>query len=160
MTQLIPLLIVALLAGCACALLPPRRGAFANSVGTHAGHITRATDVALATRHLLVRPGSDASHVTLGNASSRPIGVATDEASAAEAEVNVALLGSANTTLRMVASETIAAGVPVFAAADGKVQDAPAAPGLYYMVGMSLTAATANTLIEVDPCVSQLLTVE
>lgn len=120
--------------------------------GTHAGSLTRKTDAAIATRHLLVKVGSDADHVAACGASEVPIGTVPDEASAAEENVEVALLGAAPSTRTMVASEAIEAGEKVYTAANGKVQDLPAGAGTYYCVGTALTPAAADgDEIEVDP---------
>lgn len=120
--------------------------------GTHAGSITRKTDAAIAARHLLVKVGTDADHVAACGASEVPIGTVPDEASAAEENVEVALLGAAPSTRKMVASEAIDAGEKVYTAASGKVQDLPAGAGTYYCVGTALTAAAADgDEIEVDP---------
>jgi len=124
--------------------------------GTHAGGVTRKTDAAIATRHLLVKVGSDASHVAACGASEVPIGTVPDEASAAEENVEVALLGCAPSTRKMVASEAIDAGEKVYTAASGKVQDLPAGAGTYYCVGTALTPASADgDVIEVDPAPAQ-----
>ena len=77
---------------------------------------------------------------------------ADDEASAAEEEVSVNILGSTGRTLLMVASEDITVGEAVFAAASGKIQDLPAGAGTYYQVGFAMNAAAADGLVEVQPC--------
>lgn len=124
--------------------------------GTHAGSVTRKTDAALATRHLLHKVGSDADHVAPCGASDVPLGTVPDEASAAEENVEVALLGSAPSTRKMVASEAIDAGEKVYTAASGKVQDLPTSAATYYCVGTALTAAAADgDVIEVDPAPAQ-----
>jgi hypothetical protein len=52
----------------------------------------------------------------------------------------------------MIASEPIAAGVEVYTAAAGQIQDASTSI-TYYKVGVSITEATeAGQEIEVDPC--------
>jgi len=124
--------------------------------GTHAGSITRKTDAAIATRHLLVKVGSDADHIAACGASEVPIGTVPDEAAAAEENVEVALLGSAPSSRKMVASEAITAGEKVYTAASGKVQDLPTDAGTYYCVGTALTPASADgDVIEVDPAPAQ-----
>lgn len=118
--------------------------------GTHDGSITRLTDAAIATRHLLFAVGSDGNHIAVCGASGIPIGPVDDEATAAEQYVGVLLLGKGPTKL-MVASEIITAGEAVFTAASGKVQDLPAGAGTYYQVGYALTASGADgDLIEVQ----------
>ena len=118
----------------------------------HAGNITQLAAAAIATRFLLAKIGSDSDHVDVGGASDIPLGVITDESSAAEDPVNVALLGSANTTLKMVASAAISAGDFVVPAASGKIKTLPGAAGTYYIVGRAMIAAGADAdVIEVDP---------
>lgn len=118
--------------------------------GTHAGNITRLTDAAIATRFLLVKKGTDTNHIAVCSAiTDRPIGVCTDEAAAAEENVNVALLGSSKTTLKMVAGAAITSGARVATMASGKVQTAVTTQ---YPIGVALTDAAADgDIIEVDP---------
>jgi hypothetical protein len=156
MSPLITILIALALAVSACAVLPRRRGAFANSVGTHAGHITRNADVVIGRRHLLLAVGSDAAHVTLCGSGGKALGVAMDEAAAVDDPVDMALLGCASSTLLMVASEAINAGELIFPASDGKVQNAPMG-GVHYCVGIALSSAAQDGLVEVDPCVANLV---
>lgn len=111
--------------------------------GTHDGSVTRKTDAAITTRHLLFAVGSDGAHIAACGASGIPVGTVDDEAAAAEENVAVLILGKGPTKL-MVASEAITAGEAVFTAASGKVQDLPAGAGTYYQVGYALTAAGAD----------------
>lgn len=120
--------------------------------GTHAGTIRKLTDAAITTRYLLYKFGSDVNHIAVAGASDIPLGTVDDEASAAEEEVGVNILGSTGRTLLMVASETITVGEAVFAAANGKIQDLPVANGTYYQVGYAMNGAGADELIEVQPC--------
>lgn len=162
MSILIPILGVALMAGVALGLLPKERGrSFANSViGTHRGSITRLTDAAVSTRYLLGATGSDAAHVAVCGASTAPLGVIADEASASGEEVSVELLGSAGSTVRMVAGGVIAVGSLVYTAANGLVTTLSGTAGTYYCVGIALSAATASgEVIEVDPCVAHKIVV-
>ncbi len=106
--------------------------------GTHEGSITKKTDAALSTRFSLVKIGSDADHIAVCGAGDRPLGIATDEAEAAEDNLNVNLLGSSSSTQKAVASEAIAVGDSVFTAASGKVQNEPGGAGTYYLVGRGL----------------------
>lgn len=157
MSILIPILSVALLAGVALGFLPKKRTcSFANSViGTHRGSLTRLTDAAISTRYLLGTNGSDASHVAICGASTVPLGVIADESSAAEDPVEVELLGSAGSTVRMVANGAISAGNLVYTAASGMVGTLSATAGTYYCVGVALSASTVSgSVIEVDPCVA------
>ena len=89
--------------------------------GTHEDSITKLADAALTDRNLLVKFGSDADHIAINGASDDPLGVCTDEPSAAEREANVVLLGNSHNTVLMVASEAITAGERVFTAANGQV---------------------------------------
>jgi hypothetical protein len=112
--------------------------------GTHSEAITKLTDAAITARHLLYKLGSDAAHIAVSGAADVPWGTIDDEATAAEEVVAVQLLGK-GPSKRMVASGVIAAGVPVYAAAAGKVADAGTV-----VVGVSLSAAGAdNDIIEV-----------
>lgn len=121
--------------------------------GTHEGSITRKTDAAVSTRYLLAKQGTDADHVAACGAAEVPLGVFTDEASAAEEYTAVELIGVTKRTVLMVASEAIDAGEQVFTAASGKVQDTTVGANTTYLVGTALTAATADgDLIEVASC--------
>ncbi len=117
------------------------------------GILSKKADAALTVKHYLVKTGSDADHVAvIAAASDEPLGVCTDEATAAEDAVSVKLLGACQGTVLMVANETITAGEDVYSGADGRVQDLPAVAGTYWKVGRSVTASTADLEIEVEPC--------
>lgn len=122
--------------------------------GTHEGGLlTKKADAALATRFLLVKFGSDVDHIAVNGANDRPLGVARDEAAAAEDLLTVGLLGVASETRRCVASEAIALTDELYTAANGKVQNLPAGAGTYYKVGRPLQAAAADgDVIEFEPC--------
>jgi hypothetical protein len=124
--------------------------------GVHGdGCITKLTDAALATRNVLVKIGSDISHVAVTTAGTEiPMGVVNDEASAAEEYVNVQLLGQKQGTVLMVASGVITAGDLVQAAANGKIATlGTGGNGTYYIVGRALNAATTDgDLVEVAHC--------
>lgn len=123
--------------------------------GVHGdGCITKLTDAALATRNVLVKIGSDISHVAVTTAATEiPLGVVNDEASAAEENVNVQLLGQKQGTVLMVASAAITAGDLVVAAANGKIATLSGSAGTYYIVGRALNAATTDgDLVEVAHC--------
>lgn len=126
---------------------------FANiAEGTVAGNKSYLSDEALATRFLLVKLGTDANHIAIAGAADIPIGVATDEAAAAEDLVNVGLLGSSSETRKAVASAAIAVGAMIVAAASGKVRTLPGTTGTYYIIGRALQAAGADgDVIEFDP---------
>lgn len=116
--------------------------------GTHeAGCLTKSADAAFGSRNLLCKVGAAANTVDVCTDGDKPIGIVTDEVATADLAtevVGVELLGSANRTLLMVASEAIAYGDDVYPADDGKVQGLPAAAGTYYKVGIALTAAAAD----------------
>lgn len=121
--------------------------------GTHdGGRITLKVDATVTTRYLLAKQGSDVDHADICGASDIPLGVFTDEAAAIEDQVAVEVLGPNTRTLLMVPSETMTYDDDVYAAAAGKVQDLPTAPGTYYKVGKALSAGVADGLIEVAPC--------
>jgi hypothetical protein len=120
--------------------------------GTHDGAITKEADAAITERFLLAKIGSAANRVAVCGASDTPIGVITDEAASAADLVNVALFGSARSTLRMVASAAIAQGALVEPAASGRVATLGAGAGTHHVVGRALdAAANAGDVIEVDP---------
>ena len=120
--------------------------------GTHEGNITREADAAITERHLLGKIGSASDRVALCGASDIPIGVITDEAEDTGDLVNVALLGSARSTLLMVASAAITQGALLEPAASGRVQTLGGGAGTHHVVGRALNAAAAaGDLVEVDP---------
>jgi hypothetical protein len=124
--------------------------------GTHCATQTKLADGAHSYRHLLVKAGSDADHVALGDATHFPVGVTDDQPSAAEDPVNVRLLGVSNQTVHMIGATAIAAETDVYAAANGFVQALPGSAGTYYRVGRTKAAglAIASNVyeLEVEPC--------
>ncbi len=137
--------------------LSPRRVIPAANIaeGVHDGALTLKADAASTTENLLVKFGTDAAHYAIAGASDKPIGTQLGTPAAAEEFCAIGLLGSSSSSRLMVASEAIAVGAPVFAAASGKVSDLPAGAGTYYQVGIALSAAGADgDLVEVDPCVA------
>jgi hypothetical protein len=120
--------------------------------GSHQVLSLRA-DAAISTRHLLVKVGSDVNHAAvISAAANEPLGLCTDEATAAEDPIAVVLLGVAHKTVLMVAQGTIAANVDVYSYGDGTVTTVPTAVGTFWKVGKSRTASTAGLEIEVEPC--------
>ena len=121
--------------------------------GTHeGGNITRAADAAISERFLLGKIGSASDRIDVCGASDTPLGVITDEAEEEEDLVNVTLLGSAASTLKMVASGAIAQGALLEPAASGRVQTLGVGAGTHHVVGRALDAASAaGDVIEVDP---------
>ena len=113
------------------------------------GTMTRKADAAHPLQHLLVKFGTDEDHIAIAGATDLPIGTCIDIPQAGNS-VGVALLGSASETRTMVASAAIAAGAPVFAAADGKI----AATGTVRVGTAMQSAAADGDEIQVDPCIA------
>lgn len=132
----------------------PRRLALANiAEGTHPGTVSKKTDAALSTRHLLTKHGSDSAHVAICTDGDKPLGPVADTATAAEALVAVGILGVNPETMLMVAAEAIALDAPVYTEDAGKIQGLPVAAGTYYFVGYAMNAAAADgDLVEVQHC--------
>ncbi len=105
---------------------------------------TFLADAALSTRYLLVKSGTDSAHVAVCGASDQPLGIATDEPSAAEEGVNVDLLGIQSEGKLLIASGAITAGSYVYTAANGKVQAEPTSAGTYWRVARALSAASGD----------------
>ena len=123
--------------------------------GTHAnGVLTLKCDAALASANLLVKKGTDASHVAVTAAETDfPRGFVMHGTETAEDHVSVRLLGKGGDTKLAVASAAIAADARVVPAAAGKVQTIPTAQGTYWVVGRAVTAAAADgDPIEIDDC--------
>ncbi len=120
------------------------------------GTMTKIADAAQSVQHLLVKFGSDADHIAVAGVADAPVGVCNDTPSINE-HTNVLLLGSAQESITMVASDAIAVGARVFAAAGGKVSALPdpaAEATDYYCVGVALEAAAEDgDEIQVDPCI-------
>lgn len=113
-------------------------------------------DAALSTRYLLVKRGSDAGHFAVCGASDCPLGPCMDEPSAAEIEATISLLGAIEGTIPVVGSEAIAVDEDLYTAANGKVQNTPAAAGTYWRVGRSFTACSGDgDTFRMVPCFPQ-----
>ena len=124
----------------------------ASTVGTHEnGKVTYyAQTSAITQRYALVKKGTADNQITLGDATTRPLGVLLDEPGIDEAAA-VAILGAVPGTVKMVANAAITAGAMVYTAAAGKVT--PTYGATLFLVGRALTAAAADgDLIEVAPC--------
>lgn len=117
---------------------------------TGGGSKTYLASAAITTRFIFVEFGADARHISVCNGTTdKPIGVCTDEAAAAEDPVNVQLLGSSKSTLKVTAAGVIALGDYIATTAAGKAQTAV---GTQYVVGRALQAAAADgDVIEFDP---------
>jgi hypothetical protein len=123
--------------------------AYDGATGTHPGNIRRTVDVAFTDRHLLAKQGAGAGTVALCGVADIPLGP-IDNILAINEPGEVQLLGRQDTKL-FIASEPIAAGDEIFAAASGKVQNRPVAAGTYYYIGVALTSAVADgDVIEVN----------
>jgi hypothetical protein len=118
--------------------------------GSHGtGRITKLTDAAISGRFRVVKFGSDAAHIAVAAAAdAAPIGICTDEASAAELPVNVSLFGQTGSTLKCLLGGTVAAGDELAATAGGAVIKLPTATGTYYPFGRALQAGVSGDVIE------------
>lgn len=113
------------------------------------GRTSRLADAAHSARHLLVKAGSDSAHMAVCDAASIPIGVCYDAPEAAEESGGVQALGAGPNTVLMVASEAMAtAGVPVYAAASGKI----ALEGVVKVGILRSTASGDGIEVNVEPC--------
>lgn len=123
------------------------------AVETHEDSITRTNDAAISTRHLLYKQGAAATSVAVSGATDIPLGTIDNTETSTDMRQSVLLLGT-DCTRKMVASEAMAtAGVPVFAAASGKI-----ALGGTVKVGTLLTTASADgDVVEVMSCVPQVV---
>ena len=133
---------------------PPARYQFANNNRgiRPGGRRTYLADAALAQKGLLVVTGTDSEHIAAAGLASIPLGVAMDEAEAAEDPVSVQILGANEGTVLVVSSAAIAAGDFLVAAAFGQVRTLPAVTGTYHIIGRALNAAAAaNELVEMAP---------
>ena len=122
------------------------------AVETHTDSVRRTNDAAVTARHLLWKKGAGDNTVALAGAADIPLGTIDNVETGTAVGMTILLLGKGSTK-KMVASEAITAGEQVFAAANGKVQDLPAAAGTYYCVGTALTAASTDEILEVADCV-------
>lgn len=124
---------------------------FEEKVKTVVGSLSRLSDDAIDTRHLLVTEGSDALHVKISDADEPPLGSVDNEYVAVEERVSVKLLDN-HESQKLVTAGAIPAGVDVYSADGGKVQAEPAVAGIYFLIGRSETAATdEDQLINVLP---------
>jgi hypothetical protein len=128
-----------------------RRARFANiAEGSRVtGNFSKLTDAAITTRFQLVKFGSDSDHVAASAANTDiPLGVCTDEAPAAEELVNVALLGVATGTLKVVLGGTVAAGDMLQSNGDGTAIKLLTTTGTFYNLGRALQAGVAGDTVE------------
>jgi hypothetical protein len=119
--------------------------------GTHgSGRITKLTDAAISGRYRVVKFGSDSAHVAVAIATDTfPIGIVTDEASAAELPVNVALFGQTEGTIKILLAGTVAAGDEIEATTGGAGLKLPITTGTYYPFGRALAAGVSGDTVEI-----------
>jgi len=140
-TGLIMALILAPFAAIARAFVPSPDLVASNSAGSHQGPVTRFAETAFSAPHLVAGKGTTAGKQVAPCAATGvlPIGFAEDEAAVGEA---VAVETGYGRTVLGVASAAIAADVPVYTAAGGKLSSTGGTGK--YLVGRSLTAAAAD----------------
>lgn len=124
-----------------------------NTAGTHKGNITRYSAAQIDSRYLLCRCDGS-TKVAVCNKNEAPIGIITDLANAAD-PVNVALLGNTGWTSKLWTTTALNAGDTVCVVDGGKIGALPTAKGSYWKVGVALTEAKINTLVEVSTCFPQ-----
>ena len=118
--------------------------------GTHAGNITKMAAEVITRKYLLCKL-NQSGKVSIAGGADCPIGVVTDEVERVDDLVNVALLGVCD-TVKMVASESVSPGDIVVVGTGGKVKSLPSADGTYYQVGIALTPASADGIVEFVSC--------
>lgn len=124
------------------------RGAFCNIAdGTHAGSITMKAKQNFGYSNLVAKLHSN-GEVKVAGPTDKPFGVCTDEADPDD-NIAVALPGCAESTFMCMAAAEIKAGNAVYTAAQGKVT--PVAAGGSYRIGVAISDATTNGVVEVDP---------
>ena len=132
------------------------------ATGTHK-HLSLLADAALGSTHLLLKAGTDASHVAVCGAANYPLGSTNDQPEAAEDLLNVFPLGAADHTRKLRCASALGADIDLFTAASGLVQGLPGVAGTYYKVGRSIGAAvqvgSSDYIIEVATCEPKKLTV-
>lgn len=126
------------------------------TIGTHEGSVTRKAATAISGKHLLGKVGGNATQVAIAGASDAPLYVMPDEAEAEGDAIACEILGVVSHTVRMVASDSIAAGTQVVPATNGRVRPLPSSAGTYYVVGRALTGSgDPGDLVEVASCVAR-----
>lgn len=126
----------------------PRRVRLANTydaaIATHEAAVNRTNDAAITARHLLWKKGASNGTVALSGATDYALGTIDNIEASTGLNQSVLLLGKGGTK-KMVANSAIGAGVPVYAAASGKVDNTGT-----IQVGVSLTEASNDgDIIEV-----------
>lgn len=127
------------------------RGVWAENdtlVGIHADGVINYEAGGTITRNALVKFSS--GKVVVCGAGELPLGIAQDSVVSGE-YVAVKLLGNARGTIVGTASEAVAQGDALYAVADGAVaKTKPTASGTHYLIGYALTAAIANSELEIQ----------
>jgi len=129
------------------------RVCFANiGEGQHpTGNKSYLPDTAIANRNNLVIIGSSQYNITPSAANTDlPLGVCTDspDATILDVPVNVALLGCANGTLKVVLGGTVNAGDLLQSNGDGTAIKLLTTTGTFYSIGRALMAGVAGDTIE------------
>jgi hypothetical protein len=115
------------------------------------GNKSYLPDAAITNRHSLVILGSAATNVTPSSANTDiPLGICTDapETANLDVPVNVALLGCAHGTLKVVLGGTVAAGDMLQSNGDGTAIKLLTTTGTFYNLGRALMAGVAGDTIE------------
>lgn len=129
------------------------------NAGIHEGDLQVTLEVAVGTRHLLLRKGAAAQSALIGTVANRPLGFAEDEGAIGD-KIAFYPLGSGRRTVLGVSAGAIVSGATVTAAADGKVATLPAGAGTYWVVGEAWGAAAgADEEVEIIPCTPYQVTV-
>lgn len=144
---LLAILVVALVPLAMCAGKYLGRRVAANSLTHPDGQISLKAEEVIATRYLLGKFGTTSAQVLIADAGERPIGIIEDTADSADVSatrpVAVALLGATKGTKRMISAGVIPADVDVYSVGGGKVDILADAAEDDWLVGRSVTAATA-----------------
>jgi hypothetical protein len=131
----------------------PQSVSFAN-IGegqSSTGNKSYLPDVAIANRFNLVIIGSSQNNITPSAANTDiPLGVCTDapDSTLLDVPVNVAILGSANGTLKVVLNGTVNAGDMLQSNGDGTAIKLLTTTGTFYNIGRALMAGVAGDTIE------------
>ncbi|MDB6022611.1 MAG: hypothetical protein JWQ04_2468 [Pedosphaera sp.] len=115
------------------------------------GNKSYLPDAAITNRFNLVIIGSSQNNVTPSAANTDiPLGVCTDapESTNLDVPVNVAVLGCANGTLKVVLGGTVAAGDMLQSNGDGTAIKLLTTTGTFYNIGRALMAGVAGDTIE------------
>ena len=115
------------------------------------GNKSYLPDTAIANRFSLVIIGSASTNVTPSTANTDlPLGICTDapDSTLLDVPVNVALLGCANGTLKVVLGGTVAAGDMLQSNGDGTAIKLLTTTGTFYNLGRALMAGVTGDTIE------------